>query len=283
MAPVLFAFSVHLYWIPFHTFFARKSNTGGNFGNETAFLIFIQGLAAALGPLIAGLMISSWGFEPVFALTIFVLSLAAVPAFLFVNESKHREHHTLAIISSFMKNKPTRNLGLAIGARAGELILFEIFWPILLFIVLQDFAKVGAITAISFFLSSVVMLWAGKKFEANSQSKIFPTSVFINASLYLVRLLLLFPLGVYLIDILDRVNGKIYTIGFASAVYDAAEKYGESDFTVYREAIAHLGQTILLLVAVLFLLLVPDWKLIFIVCALCSLGSLSLYRIKNKA
>jgi MFS family permease len=283
LAPFFFGLSVHLYWIPFHIFFVRKSNTGGNFGKETAFLLFIQSLAASLGPLISGLIISQWGFEPVFALTTFVLFLASIPAFLFVSEGLHRDHNVFELMRSYLKDARTRRAGLAIGARAGEAILFEIFWPILLFIVLRDFVKVGAITAVSFFVSSLVMLWAGKKFETNSRSKIFPASVFINAGLYVIRLFLLFPLGVYLIDIFHRINGKIYTIGFTSAVYDAAETYGASDFTIYREIVSHFGQAALLLAAGLLLVFLPDWKLIFLVCAFCSLGSLSLYRIKNKA
>ena len=282
VAPVLFGISVHLFWIPFHIFFVRKSNAGGNFGNETALQIFVQGIAGSLGPLISGFMISMWGFQPVFVLTIFVLCLASVPAFLFVTESWHREHHTFSIVRSYLKTRATRNLGLAIGSRAGEAGLFEIFWPILLFTVLQDFAKVGAITAISFFLSSLVMIWAGKQFENHKGSRIFPTSVFINAALYIIRLFLLFPMGMYIIDIIDRMNGKIYTVGFSSTVYDATKEYGESDFTIYREIVSHIGQAIMLACTIALLLLLPDWKLIFIVCALCSLGSLPVYLASRK-
>jgi MFS family permease len=279
---VLCALSVHFYWIPFHIFFVRKANQGGNFGQESATQLFLVSLASALGPLTAGLIIKGYGFELLFLLTILLLFFASVPVLFFVHETAHRHHSARKIFFNYILNPEYKKITLAFAGNGAEGIIYEIFWPTLLFLVLADFVKVGALVTISIIFSSLIILWAGRQIENQKTSFLKKGSVVVNSLLYLPRIFLTVPWGLYAIDIVDRLNGRIYNVSFITEVYDKARAAGESNFIIYREIVSHLAQFLVLGFVVLILFFAPNWKLVFLLAGLASVFSYFVFdRVKS--
>jgi len=270
LAGTFFGLSVHFYWIPFHVFFVRKANDGGNFGEETALRLLVESLASSTGPILSALIIRFSGFDLLFMVTLVILGLAAVPVFLLLEESKHRQHDVFGVFKSFWRDKKKIKLSLGLAGMSTEGILFEIFWPILLYLVLRDVVKMGAIITFSSVLSIFLMLWAGRVFENKKKRGVFTYSVLVNAFLHLVRIFAATSIFVYVIDIVDRINGKFSSVGLTSRVYDLAQNNGTSDFLIYREILAHSAQIVVLLLAALILVSGLNWRLVFLLAAACA-------------
>ncbi len=281
LAASFFGLSVHFYWMPFHVFFVRKANEGGNFGEESALRLLVESLAAAAGPIISALIIRFSGFDLLFLLTLVILGLASIPVFLLVQDKKHDQHDVAALFRAYWQDAEKRRLSVGLAGVSTEAILFEIFWPILLYLLLQDVVQMGALITFSSVLSLFVMLWAGRIFEKRQNHGIFAYSVLVNAFLHLMRVFATTPLFLYVIDISDRTNGKIASVGLTSRVYDLAQTYGASDFLIFREAFVHLAQVLILLVAIIILVSGLNWRWVFVLAASCAVLPVLLFSKKS--
>ncbi len=267
LGSVFAALSVHFYWIPFHVFFLRKANDGGNFGNESASQLLTATVAGALGPLAAGLILKFFDFNTLFLVTSFLLLLSSLPILFLVNEAKHGEHRFKKILFKYVLNPKFIKLNLAFAGNGIDGMLFDIFWPILLFLVLQDFAKLGGLVSFSAVLSTVIMIWVGRLLENKKAGLWRKGSVVVNSFLYFSRIFVTAPLGLFAIDVMDRFNAKIYSTSILAETYDRAKSmdFGESDFIIYRETVIHLGQTVGLLLALMLVFTLANWKLVFLI------------------
>ncbi len=263
VAAILSGLTVHFYWIPFHIFFVRKTNQGGNFGEESALQLFMNAMAGIAGPLVAGVLIEQFGFRAMFLVSLFFTLCAALPVLLWVGEGEHRDHSFATVFHSTMVERRTRRFAVAFVGNAIEDVLYEMAWSLLLYFVLSDFIRVGAITTLSIGISSVLMLWIGRIIEQRKYEWLQKTSFVANALLYGARLLPLTPLRAYAIDIVDRINGKLYNVAFMSRVYDAAQEFGQSDIVIFREWIRHAAQAFAVAVVLAGLFTGLPWTFIF--------------------
>lgn len=271
-SPILMGLATHFYWIPFHVFFLRKANSGGNFGDETASQMLTATLASALGPVAAGLILNFFSFNVLFLVISILFFVSSLPVLFWVNDSIHGEHRAGRIFSDYILNPKFFKLNLAFIGNGIDGLLFDFLWPILLFFVLKNFISLGGLVSFSTVLSILIMFWIGRLIESKKADRFKKASTIINALLYLPRIFVATPLGVFFIDLFDRFNGKIYSTALVAEIYDKSisNAKSDSDFIIYRETITHLGQIlgmILCLVAIIFL---PDWRLAFLIPGLAA-------------
>lgn len=274
---IFIGISTHFYWIPFHVFFVRKTCDGDNFGQETALQLFVASFASSVGPLLAGLIIQLWGFNVMFGVALFLIVIACVPVLLFVSDQRHRRHSIVSIMRTYLGRQSPRRLAYAFAGNSAESQAYEMLWPLLLYLVLTDFIRVGALTTLSMLLSSFVILWVGKAIEQRRHQWMESVAVWVNSLLYVVRIFIRAPWAFYAVDVLDRSNGKMYSIAYTSAVYDAAKEMGDSDMVVFRETIAHAAQTVAPALVFCVIWFAADWRIVFVLPALFSLCVLYIF------
>ena len=277
LAAVLSGLASHFYWIPFHIFFVRKADTGGKFGEESALQLFMVNVAGAIGPLVAGVIIDQFGFRVLFAIAIFFILCSAFPVLAWVKEQEHRDHELLAMIPKYLGRPRTRRLTLAFVGNAVEGTLYDMSWPLLLYIVLKDFIRLGALATFSIAFSALFILWLGKIIERNRFLWLQKASLVINGLLYGARLIPLTPLRAYIIDVMDRMNGKIYGVTFTTEIYDAAHEVGESDMLVYREFVMNTSRVAMALVVLAGLFAGLSWMFVFVFAMLASFLTLFVF------
>jgi MFS family permease len=155
--------------------------------------------------------------------------------------------------------------------------VYSIFWPILLFFVLKNFDKVGFISSISFFLSSIAVLLIGRIIDNHGTEKVHGLGAFINSLLYLPRMFFSSPLLFYSLDLSDRFVSGTYSLPIMSLSYQKAKKLGGSDYMLFRELCIHGGIIIVLSVIMLAIQALAFWKWVF---AVAMVGSLMTYLIE---
>jgi hypothetical protein len=128
-------------------------------------------------------------------------------------------------------------------------------------------------------VSALFALWVGSKIDTKDVKKLNGISTIINALLYVPRILFSGAVLFYAIDIIDRINGNLFTLPRETKVYEKASEYGASDFIIYREIVLHSGYLLAAVLGAAILLFVSNWKIIFI---LSIIGSFLTYAIQKE-
>lgn len=266
-----------LYWVPYHIFFIRKIKTvAGHYGKQTSLRFFFVRLTSGVTPFIGGVIIATFGFSALFVISILLVLVSVLPIMSSVHEEKHTHTHDLKkILRKFYFNKKYKLMTLSYLGDGADAIIYAIFWPILLFTVLDDFVKVGFINALSLTASAVSVLWVGKLLDKKGSKLIHGIGVVFNSLLYIPRMLFSSVGLFYAIDVVDRINSSFYALPNMSLAYEKAKRSGDDgNFTVYRELVIHTSIIVVCSLVIVLVLFLGVWKWVFII---AMIGSLMTY------
>lgn len=261
------SFDIILYWIPFHLFFIRKSQSSdGHFGKQFGIRLFLTKLASSFGPIIGGLLIIVLGFNYLFTLSIILMIISIFPLIFSVEERSHGKHNAYLIFKRYISEKNLIGTSTAFAVIAFEDVVYSILWPLLLLTLTGSFAKLGIITTVSISISAIFAVYIGKIIDKNGPKLIHKIGVIFNSLLHFSRIFANQTLFAILVDISDKLNGSLYSVPFNSITYDVAKKeHYDSDFIIYREIIMHIGIACGLFILLIILPMIPDYKKLFVV------------------
>ena len=200
------------------------------------------------------------------------MSLSSIPILVSVEEHKHGKHNVWHIFKEYIKNKEIRPKAIAMSANGIEDIIYATMWPILLFVSLESFSKLGSLVSISILISSLTVVTIGKFIDKHGVKKMLKVGLAIDSLLYIPRMFIQTPAILFAIDIADRVNGPLRGIPFLSVYYNIAEndKHSSSELIIFREIVKWLSIVSIILLSLVILPLLPSWQYIFIIPALAS-------------
>lgn len=275
LGAVLSGCNAFFYWLPYHIFFVRKSQEkNGHFGKNVELRDFLLKIAGAIGPVLGGITIMMAGFGFLFTASVLILFLAIIPLLVSLHEHKHAPHDTKKIMNNYLLNPAYKKISFALAGASMESLILGTLWPVLLFIVLANFEKIGFLSSASVFLSALTALFVGRLVDRVSMKKVHLVGVVINSLMYVPRLLFSTPWVLYSVDILDKLNGSAYSIPLVSQTYEKAKRLGESDFIIYREMVVHTTLAVSsCLIIVVFTLFTFNWRYLFVLGTIASMAT----------
>ena len=211
--------------------------------------------------------------------SIVVLVLASLPIALVIHEWKHKDHKIVEIVQKKMFNPKNIRSNLSFMGSSAEGILYSVLWPILLFLVLDNFEKIGFLNTFSFLASSVTVLIIGRYIDKHGTKLVHGVGVILNTLLYIPRMIFANPYLFYGLDVADRLIMGTYNLPRMSLAYKKARKRGGSDYFIFRELSYHAGAIIGVSISLIALQFISNWKLLF---ALTMIGSLLGYFIETE-
>jgi hypothetical protein len=266
---------VVLYWIPYHIYFIRKfDDKSGHFGARTGVRFFLVRLVTGLGPVAAGYIISTFGFNVLFIIGAVLIIASGFPVLLSVHEGKHRKHDVTDVIKRYYFNKRFKKLSLAFTGEGIEAVVYASVWPILLIVGLQSFVKVGVLSSVSLILSALTVLAVGKIMDKHGSKVIHGFGVAINSAIQIIKAFIIAPISLYAVDILERLNSPLYSLPNIALPYEKAKRSGDSDFIIYREIAVHNSLFLTSGILIIALSSMGVWRWVF---AIAALGSLMTY------
>lgn len=265
IAGIVAGFKVTFYWLPYHIFFIRKSEeVGSDIGAKTGLRFFLARVFAGITPAIGGYIISQYGFGALFITSILILVCASLPIMFVIHEWKHRDHDVVKVIRDYTLNHKFVLTTFSYIGEGIEAVVYAIFWPIMLFLFLSDFLKIGFLNTFSFLVSSIVFLLIGKLIDKYGSRAIHLTGIFFNSLFYSFRILLINPIGFYVVDILDRINSGLYVLPQMSATYKKARDSDPSDYSIHREISLHVGIVLISSIIIGFINIFGVWRWVFV-------------------
>jgi len=261
------SFDIMFYWIPFHLFFIRKSQSpNGHFGKQFGIRLFLTKIASALGPMIGGVLIISLGFSPLFLLSILLMLSSILPLIFSMEDHRHGKHNAYLIFKKYICEKSLFGVSTAFSVIAFEDVVYSIIWPLLLLSLTDSFAEIGLITTVSISVSALFAIYIGKRIDIHGSRFIHKIGITFNSIFYFIRFITNQTSLAFILDIGDKINGSLYGVPFNAKTYDIAKNnHYESDFMIYRVIIMHLTIACGLFIMLIFLPVIDNYKILFIV------------------
>jgi hypothetical protein len=255
LAALLGAIFVPLYWIPYHTTFARKSD-GNRVGEQVANISIAQKIVGAFAPIFGGFIATQMGFNTLYLVSAALLIVSVFPIFFdqYNQIDPWPGKEKIFSLASRPQFKPYLVTFLGLGFEA---VAYGIFWPLYLMEKTQNMEIVGLISTASLLFSIFIYHWVGKR-SKSSADRLIKSGTTTNALNWLIRGLVSSPWLLSLIDILYQLTAILVWVPVGTIVYQRGKK-NSFVFFVTREIIVQTGFVTALLLSWLFFRLSLGW------------------------
>lgn len=239
---LVFGASVSLYYAGFHLEFTKNAH-GKDAAEEYAVLRAITIFALILGPLCGSLFIDFASFTKVFFAVLILLAFSILPL-LFSKDFTYKKQN-VSLKKSLRAD--TFNRGLAYQANGALMLVGGLLWPLFIYLTLTRIISLGIIVSITSLFMVFYLVWLGKKIDKNKKQSL-TYGVFTNAPIWILRLLLLSPIGLFISNFLANVTGATIDLSINKYVYEEAKKKKNlANYFLFRELHLTIGRVTVLL------------------------------------
>ncbi len=214
--------SASFFFIPFHVDFSKVKHSRHG-GKELGFMNIMERIGSAIGPIVGGLVATFFGAQYIFLVAAGLLFVGMVPLLRTAEPVKTNQHIKF-------QNLNVRDKGrdfLSVMAFGIENTLSLYVWPLFLgvFVLAGSavYAKLGAISSISFIVSIISARGIGRLIDQRRGRELLRSSAVANAMLHLMRPFvgsLPFALGV---NLANEAVTPGYRMPYVKGWYDAAD------------------------------------------------------------
>lgn len=229
------------YWPAYNALLAR-SGDGHNRGTELSWLTGLRFGMGMLAPLVGGVIAARIGFPVLFLVAAGTVLLSAWPLL------RTRERYRPVTLSyaapwRIIWSRQHRGMVLAMCGM-GENFVDLVYWPIFMFIMLGGVDRVGAISAVTVGVMSLVGFVIGEAADRLSRRTVLRLHVPFMVVGYLFRPLALSPLGVLLTDLLNRMAYIGVNLPMSYRLYEQGKRVGQLRYTTAYEIVLAMTKTI---------------------------------------
>lgn len=270
ITPLLMALHMIFYNYGYHLNFFINSNMVKR-GEQVSRLGIIHTLGAAVGPLIAGVIITVFSFSWLFLMASVLLIFGAGCLLI-----THEKYEPIKIdfkksFKYFLGKGNGKNL-LSFSGYAIESIINRIIWPIYLIMIILTYDTMGLIVTLSLIISILVFYFIGKMTDRYDRRKLIWLGTFLYLIAWLGRLMANSVIKIFAVDTYKNIAEKILLVPWETIAYDLASKEEYFVFIVTREMAFNLPRIIILpLIALIFYIDFHPFMISFILAALFSL------------
>jgi len=258
------------YWQSYNTLITRLSFKN-SMGKNLSILRFIKNFISMLGPALGGLIITFFGFNYLFYVSIVALVVSLI-GIIKLDLPPEKDEVNLQEYLSWLKEKRFNRLVLSQAGRYfNDMSL--VLWPLYVFLLMGDVTKVGYIYSISLFLAMIINLFMGDILDGKKKSKVpfFVSGGFLS-SLWMVKAFVVNAWGIVLVDSFDKMVGNFHWLFHANIVFKRGKGKQDFSYFVYRMTNRSIAAAVFWTLLLIFFLVVPlEWSGLF---ALGSAGVL---------
>ncbi len=281
-ATVLYAISVAiyraLYWVPYHVDFSNALDKTMR-GRQLATLDNIASIVLIGVPTLGGIIITTSGFSAIFVFSIIIMLLALIPL-RFMHHSYER--FSWGYIETFrhLFARGNRTIVLAHAANGAQGMAIMIFWPIYVFMLLDEqFTVLGIITSLTTVGVMILRYFVGRLFDTWSPRRTLVFGVIMATTGWVSKVFVQTPFQIFAADSYHNFGRTVNTLSFDATTYEQSADNGRyvDEYTALKEMALSVGRIVMLLfmAAVLSVL---DLRLAFVFAALIALCMLVINR-----
>lgn len=246
---LLGALSLNLFWPAYHDDFSKakdKKSTGKQVGR----MLILMEAFGALGPIIGGIIAQFLGVKYGIISAIFITIAAAIPLLGKKEITKKRPLD----IKKFSIKENYKDM-IAYGGISMEGMAISIVWPLLLFFIIGNYARIGSIATISLLVTIALSMFIGKAVDKYRKENVLRVSSVVNFFTSASRILVTSINSAYIIGVLSSLSHIILWVPFFSEYYLHADKKPRTEYIVEMEMsvdVFRMSSLIILLVCTYF-------------------------------
>lgn len=240
------------YYLPFHAIFLDDNNDH-KIGEQIGLITMLGRLAVILSPIVAGLIVSSFGFSTLFVTVFFILLVSVFPLFMMNAHKRHEDVFSFGKIVKFLKrHKKTKNSMLAWTFSVG---VQDFYWVAYFFLIVDNYKVFGMVGGFVMLLNSLGIFIAGKAYDKRRNSKLFLGSSLIVAVSWIGRFASPSVIPIIIFDSIARFSSPAWWMKIRRRELVAGEGVDSLVFGAAHEYLTTLGYLGGLLVSYLVLTL----------------------------
>lgn len=267
---------IALHQLAFYGLFVEDGD-GHHIGQQVGLLEVVSRLSTIAAPLLAGLLIDQIGFPFMFILALGIVALSVIPLYQMPPHSHSHRPLSLKRLSNELNHHSRPLIVEFIGSAAT--LIHDVFWPIYLYLLIQDFSRFGAVFSLALLLSSLVVLYAGRLYDHRPLHRFFPLAAIGSSLAWFLRFNLLNPVPVISADLSGRVFNPFWWMKIKRYQYLFGRSMSPTLFAFLLEYAYTLGFLLnLCLVTGLLLITGLNWHLLFIPAVFGTLAAAWLVR-----
>lgn len=256
-AAILGGVLVPLYWIPYHLIFVEDGSRQ-RFGRQISKMAILDKGAAAVAPLLGGLVIAFAGFQTLLIAVLLLVVASTLPIFLMRHHERHFVPPLKVLIRDFFGRGFRKDLVAFLGTGM-ETVGAALVWPIFLFTIVGSFVGLGALTSGVVLVSILVVWFLGKRVDKKGKRRILRVGAYSRSALWLVRALVTTVPQAFLAQSVSRIAAEFLWLPFDTIVYKKALDGDPFAYIILREWAINLGRLLMLVLMAILLLLGLSW------------------------
>jgi YQGE family putative transporter len=260
-----------LYWIPYHVDFAKFTSRKDR-GRQVSMLKATRRIIGIFIPLIAGFIVTRFGFDVLFVIAIILYFVSGIP---YLTIPRTREKFSWSWLETWQQffSKKRRRTILAYMADGAENIIGIVVWPIFIYQLLKgNYFQVGAVSTLIIGMTVVLQLSLGKYIDLKaSKEKVLRWGSFFYSLGWLIKIFISTAFQIFIAGTYHNVARIFLRTPFDTLTYEIAADQGHyvDEFTVLHEMAISFGRS-LMVVLVIFVSLYFSIQWVFILAALSA-------------
>lgn len=237
------AMGLSAHFLALHVEFSAIKS-GKKIGEEVSLLNELASLGSAVGPLLGGLLATWVGIQFSFVAALVVMSFAVLPLF------RTGEIHGARPYN--LRRLKLRPIARDLWSEAGAGIdsnLVNFLWPFAIFLIVDSYATVGAITSLALLSTLVVSVIVGRMLDHGGHwARLLRFGSISTAIMHLVRITANTPLGVTVVSVLGDMSHWFNNVPYIAAYYSNADRPDRIEYIVAMEMATQVGRVVFWLV-----------------------------------
>ncbi|MFA6098902.1 MAG: MFS transporter [Patescibacteria group bacterium] len=281
IAPLFCALYKSFYWPAYHADFVSFSQDGQR-GREVGGLETLSVFVYILGPLIGGAIIEWTSFGVLFFCASILFIISSIPLFR-IKEIHGKMDYSYSQAWRQLFDKEHRRYSLAYFGFGEEMIVLTL-WPVFIFIVVKNYLEIGALIAVTTFVTSIIVLYLGRASDKYRRDKIMRSGIIIYFFTWLLRGFASVPWHVFGLDASSRFSKEMLFVPLQVITYSKAKEIGALSYAVFFEQSLAVAKFFAALLAIIIIYIFSSpWVPLFILAAIFSLFYLFLKDVKKVA
>ncbi|MFA5029161.1 MAG: MFS transporter [Patescibacteria group bacterium] len=268
---IFYVLAKMFYWPAYHANFARFSASGQR-GRQISNLAILETIVCIVGPLLGGLILKFFGFEFLFIIACALIIISNIPLLITREQFEPKPFEYFKVYKDLFSRERRKKFFSLWGY--GEEFITMVVWPVFIFTVVKDFLGLGALTAFSLFLTTIVFLFIGRITDRQEGRLVMRYGTIFYSFSWLLRLISRGVLGVFLIDSYSRLAKQSISVPTVALTYSKATRKDSSVMgtIVFFEMSLVVGKIVTMLAALVLLqIFTPGWNSMFILAGLMTL------------
>jgi MFS family permease len=255
LAPALLAVQKTFYWTAYHANFARYSDDEEE-GREIGAITVVTSLVYIIGPVLAGFIISQWGFGALFMVSSVIFLASNIPTLITKEKWKPRHTDYKKAYTNLFAKKNRKSFLAYLGF--GEELIVLVVWPVFISLVISDILDIGLVVTVATLITTLLTLYIGKLSDKRNKRKILRLGSAFYAIAWFVRIFIFTKIGIFFVDTMSRLGKNTIGVPLMAITYENAkslqkeERHSVMDVILFFEMSLVVGKiTALVLIFVL--------------------------------